>query len=160
MKFLDKICISSLESNVWTQYGKSCLIETFECYHKSNKNTWLPGVVQNMPSLFHHFDLAGQFEKKTDTTHQQIKDYFGKNQDGMRACMACGCLQRSHSGLKFHVESKHFSPGYPCKVCGKILLHQRDYVKHIKSAQNTEDPLGPLAQCLSCKFPSINDFNA
>ena len=95
-----------------------------------------------------------------DSTDQKIKEYFGRNIDGIRQCMACGSLQRSHSGLKFHIESKHYSPGYPCKICGKILLHQRDYVKHMRSAQNTLDPLGPMAQCLNCKFPSINDLRS
>ena len=114
---------------------------------------------ENCIEIVSNFNFAGTFTKQMDT-NQQIKQYFGRNQDGMRECQACGCLQRSHSGLKFHIESKHYSPGYPCKICGKILLHQRDYVKHMRSAENTLDPLGPLAQCLTCKYPSIHDLKS
>ena len=61
-----------------------------------------------------------------------VRQYMGRSQMGLYECKACGSLQRSHSNLRVHVESKHYSPGYPCDHCGRVFKICNSLKKHLK----------------------------
>ena len=61
-----------------------------------------------------------------------MKEYFGKVQGGAYVCKACGKSERSHSNLRCHVESQHYSPGYSCENCGKGFKMYQTYTRHTK----------------------------
>jgi len=62
---------------------------------------------------------------------EKIQMFFGR-QNGMYICRACGSVQKSHSNLRFHVESKHYSPGYACNLCGQVFKILKNMQAHRK----------------------------
>ena len=63
---------------------------------------------------------------------QQVKNYFGPKIDGLYQCKACGRAEKFHSNLRYHVELKHYSPGYSCQNCGKTFQVNQNCTKHQK----------------------------
>ena len=59
---------------------------------------------------------------------EKLREFF-ERQDGLYLCKACGKTEKSHSNMRYHVESRHYTPGYSCENCGKefkmILQCQR-----------------------------------
>ena len=83
------------------------------------------------------FSLAGStFPLKynsplSNVPDETLKTYFDRVQ-GIYACKACGKTEKSHSNMRYHVESRHYSPGYFCPNCGKrfqIILHRQRHQK-------------------------------
>jgi len=62
-----------------------------------------------------------------------IKQYFGKSPEGLYRCNACGQVQKHQSNLRAHVESKHYSPGYPCPSCGRVFKLRNSCRQHQKN---------------------------
>ena len=75
-----------------------------------------------------HFSLAGKTFSNVD---EQLKDYFGRH-EGIYYCKACGKTEKSHSNMRYHVESKHYSPGYSCQNCGKHFQIKTFLQRHLK----------------------------
>ena len=69
---------------------------------------------------------------RSTNSNDQVRDYFGRTNDGSFICKACGKTQKSYSNMRQHVESKHYSPGYTCENCGKIFQAIQSYNKHQK----------------------------
>ena len=61
-----------------------------------------------------------------------MRDFFGKNPEGLYICKACGITQRSYSNMRQHVESRHYSPGYSCQTCGETFQINQTCNKHQK----------------------------
>ena len=61
-----------------------------------------------------------------------MRDYFGRTNEGLFICKACGKTQRSYSNMRHHVESKHYSPGYTCQTCRKTFQVNQVCNKHQK----------------------------
>ena len=107
-------------------------------------NQHLLVVMYTLESCFHtifyylvHFSLAGStFPLKhnsplSNVPDETLKTYFDRVQ-GIYACKACGKTEKSHSNMRYHVESRHYSPGYFCPNCGKrfqIILHRQRHQK-------------------------------
>ena len=68
----------------------------------------------------------------------QVTQFFGRSEDGQYFCKACGLRCKAHSILRAHVQSKHYTPGYPCDDCGKVYSHKSSLLKHYKYTQCTK----------------------
>ena len=68
------------------------------------------------------------------TPEERIKTYMIKVQPGYWKCAICVDVDFTCSGnVRAHVESHHYSPGYTCPLCKKILKIKNVYTKHIKT---------------------------
>ena len=64
----------------------------------------------------------------------KIKEFYGgRMADGLYHCKVCGFFERNNSNMRAHVESKHYSPGYPCPICGKIFKIHASKNLHYKT---------------------------
>ena len=50
-------------------------------------------------------------------------------------CKGCEFTGKSHSNLRSHVESKHYSPGYICISCGKEFRTKYSHLRHCKTTK-------------------------
>ena len=62
----------------------------------------------------------------------KIKKFYGKK-DGLYCCNICGVTEKHMSNIRSHVESKHYSPGYPCSICGKVFKLRNSINSHYKT---------------------------
>ena len=74
----------------------------------------------------------------------KIKLYMGRTIDGLYVCRACGNLQKHASNMRTHVESKHYSPGYPCQTCGRVYKLRNTMTQHGKVCKGGGDKPDPL----------------
>ena len=67
---------------------------------------------------------------------EKIRAYIGKapSEPGRYnyMCNACGFVDKCHGNLRVHVESKHYSPGYNCRYCGREFKIRASYKRHEK----------------------------
>ena len=66
----------------------------------------------------------------------RVEKYFGRSEDGFYFCKAPGCdylsqSKKSKFNLQRHVETRHYTPGYPCSRCPKVYKAQTDLKKHL-----------------------------
>ena len=66
---------------------------------------------------------------------EEVKDYFGRSAEGFYQCKSCGKTEKYHSNLRSHVESKHYSPGYSCPICGTTFRTNQAVKKHERNCQ-------------------------
>ena len=84
-------------------------------------------IFEVMPSL-----LLGMAQ--TD----KISEFFNKTRDGIWLCRACGFTEKYKSNIQTHVESKHYSPWYPCRSnCGKSFKLRNSRCQHEKACAFT-----------------------
>jgi len=50
----------------------------------------------------------------------KIKEFYSTDETGHR-CDLCGYFAKMSSNMRCHVEGKHYTPGYPCKYCGRVF---------------------------------------
>ena len=50
----------------------------------------------------------------------KVEDFFKKGDDGFYHCIICGFADKNSGHMRTHTESKHFSPGYSCDLCGNV----------------------------------------
>ena len=64
---------------------------------------------------------------------EKIMEYLIKNPGGFWVCKACGFNEKHKSNILTHVESKHYSPWYPCRGnCGKTFKLRNSRCQHEK----------------------------
>ena len=72
--------------------------------------------------------VAGDYEAV-----DKIKNFYERNQlDGFYYCNNCVYADKHFSNIRCHVESKHYSPGYPCSICGKVFKIRSSIRRHTK----------------------------
>ena len=78
--------------------------------------------------------LAGQFAsevKYVKNLKSDLSSYYFRDVDGFYQCRVCPEYKQKTSGnMRAHVESKHYTPGYNCKVCGKFFRIQISLHNH------------------------------
>ena len=97
-------------------------------------------------------------------TTDKVMEYLIKTSSGHWFCKECGKNGKSKSHLEGHVESKHYSPWYPCKAnCGKtfkmknsLLKHERMYCTFRKTKMHSNPDHNPRKQVLSPKSKMAN----
>ena len=64
----------------------------------------------------------------------KISEFFNKTREGLWLCRACGFTEKHKSNIQTHVESKHYSPWYPCRSnCGKSFKLRNSRCQHEKA---------------------------
>ena len=62
--------------------------------------------------------------------------------NGLFKCDDCGFTAKNSSNMRSHVESKHYSPGYHCSICGKVFKLRNAMKQHYKKYHTVKnDPL-------------------
>ena len=66
--------------------------------------------------------------------NDKISEFFNKTSEGLWLCRACGFTEKHKSNIQTHVESKHYSPWYPCRSnCGKSFKLRNSRCQHEKA---------------------------
>ena len=66
--------------------------------------------------------------------NDKISEFFYKTREGIWRCRACGFTEKHKSNIQTHVESKHYSPWYPCRSnCGKSFKLRNSRCQHEKA---------------------------
>jgi len=64
----------------------------------------------------------------------KISEFFNKTREGLWLCRACGFTEKHKSNIQTHVESKHYSPWYPCRSnCGNSFKLRNSRCQHEKA---------------------------
>jgi len=66
---------------------------------------------------------------------EEVKDYFQRSVEGLYQCKVCGKTEKYRPSMRYHVESKHYSPGYSCQFCGKEFQTYQSVKGHERSCQ-------------------------
>ena len=64
-----------------------------------------------------------------DVRIRSFLDHLGK---GYYKCQYCEYGPSIYANAKAHVESKHFSPGYTCGLCGQSYRMEKVMKRHMK----------------------------
>ena len=65
----------------------------------------------------------------------EIRSLMKKSESG-NECAACSQTFTCPSNVRAHVESKHYSPGYYCPICGGKFKIRNTFVAHLKGHLN------------------------
>ena len=67
--------------------------------------------------------------------NEEVKSYFYRSADGLYRCKSCNKTEKYRPNMRYHVESKHYSPGYSCHICGKTFQTYGSVKRHEKICQ-------------------------
>ena len=64
-----------------------------------------------------------------------VRDFLQHISRGTYKCTQCDHPPNNLANVKSHVESKHFSPGYQCRFCGRTYAIEKTAKSHMKACQ-------------------------
>ena len=93
----------------------------------------------HLPKYF-FLQLAGLYAaadvKYVKNLKSDLSSYYFRDIDGFYQCRVCPDYKQKSSGnMRAHVESKHYTPGYNCKVCGKYFRIQISLHNHNRTCK-------------------------
>ena len=68
-------------------------------------------------------------------TDAAIKSYYVHAANGLYSCKACGFTAKAKCNLRYHVEMKHYSPGYSCPKCLRVYKARSTLMHHFKQSK-------------------------
>ena len=125
------VCFRDVGKEILESFLFACIFAFLPCLAK-----WVQLNGKTLQVLKNSLLAGSTFPLKNNSPlsnvpDETLKTYFDRVQ-GMYACKACGKTEKSHSNMRYHVESRHYSPGYFCPNCGKrfqIILHRQRHQK-------------------------------
>ena len=80
---------------------------------------------------------------QVDVAQEHIKDHHFEVRafllpigGGTYKCAQCNHPPNNLANVKSHIESKHYSPGYPCRICGRAYAIEKAVKRHMKKCQD------------------------
>ena len=65
-----------------------------------------------------------------------VEDFITKDEWGNFVCTDCRLETVKHHDMVRHIETRHFSPGYGCSLCGKSFKTKRYLRSHVNSTHH------------------------
>ena len=123
-------------------YYKYCLPVKTDLGNYSNfcSSLHCKGIFQNLFSILTGiiFTVA-RANSRLNNSNDQVRDYFGRNNEGLFICKACGKTLKEKTKLRIHAEIHVEGLSYQCKTCTKIFSTQNRLWSHIHNNHGGSD---------------------